>query len=584
MATYSPFWHKHYKDIGFCCTFQPLTESPVEDTPNKPHVDYYIDLEWMREKKMKWIGTNRNIEVAWIDPYGMVYVFNDLKRNERGKEWERTHGKLKLDGSNEVRQYADDPIDHYEWELKILKTCGFCHNRLPERTPEEKEKKGGEGGGPPVVDEEGLEALMSGDNSEYTDVTEDGDVTFSDQVTDSDEVLSSASEDDDDDDSPPQNDDDGDDEKEEDDKDEKPKDEKEEDDEEKKEEEKKEEEKKKEEKKKEEKLKEEKPPQKTKVAPPLLKNPVLNAKKVLENKKVLDNKLVTNTPFKNQKPEEEAHYTSFLPKIPLMQRQELLAYEEFRYFAPPQQKQQPKKKNESNCPPGSGLYIPVIPGTDLKTSEAFKVLMNVAGKYRNFIKVDQSGHVEVPDNPQAEVSDAGYDLLHAIASNSFGKKILFTVADQLEGRDRDTGAPVKYNLYRERSDSYLADVNFSKTPRGDKPRNNAPGTIDLHKLGDAIPVECFDGSVAIPTKSGLYKDSDDGSPRAVFYAKEKTKASLAFHALAENYYRTVENWRFPYAHDLAILWARKLSPNHPAFSLFPGKGVAIKLKDLNLFR
>lgn len=152
MPYLSTFWKKHYKDVGFCCTYQPLEESPIMNIPGyeNKYVVSFIDLEWMSSKQMKWIGWDKFGYIVWSTPQGMLYGFSDLKRNEAGKKFEKDHGKLPfvnpgvpfgkpIDDGGIKLIGADDSF--YEKELRILKDCGFCHDHKPMPTHEEKDGK-----------------------------------------------------------------------------------------------------------------------------------------------------------------------------------------------------------------------------------------------------------------------------------------------------------------------------------------------------------------------------------------------------------------------------------------------------------
>jgi hypothetical protein len=186
MPSFSPFWKLHYKDIGNCCTFQPLEDSPVDNIDGNEHVDAFIDKQWMRDKKLKWIGTDRSGEAAWIDPQGMMYNLRDLKRNEKGEKYEQDGNKLELIDHSSIRQYSDEKIDHYKWELEVQKECGFCNDHKERPKPEEREKGEGGGGDTTVVDEDSWQSIAKGDISDYDMVTEVNDVTFTGYVTDTD--------------------------------------------------------------------------------------------------------------------------------------------------------------------------------------------------------------------------------------------------------------------------------------------------------------------------------------------------------------------------------------------------------------
>lgn len=241
----------------------------------------------------------------------------------------------------------------------------------------------------------------------------------------------------------------------------------------------------------------------------------------------------------------------------------------------------PKKK----CPEKGGLYIPEGKGQD---SDEMRVLRQVAGKFGAELDVDKDGRILIEYHFEHDLKrDPGFKLIHDIVFNPKGLKILFTVASFLEGRDRKTGRPVRYLIHDPRHTfeknlpnghfkivNSSQDMNFSKTSRGEADRlASIANEVDPQKWdeSDALPIECFDGSVAIPANTeGLkdvgYKYIDDNSAGDF---PTKSQASLAFHALAENYIRT-NGAEFRTAHAQAIELAKMLPEKHPAFSKFPG--------------
>jgi hypothetical protein len=114
-------------------------------------------------------------------------------------------------------------------------------------------------------------------------------------------------------------------------------------------------------------------------------------------------------------------------------------------------------------------------------------------------------------------------------------------------------------------------MNFSITPRKDLPGNNAQGTIEKWNKANALPIEGFQGSVAIPRDSSMFKDVFSKDKNLATQANNKSLASLAFHALAENYYRTFAGLSLPVSHEAAIQLGKALPKNHPAYSKFPGQ-------------
>jgi len=237
----------------------------------------------------------------------------------------------------------------------------------------------------------------------------------------------------------------------------------------------------------------------------------------------------------------------------------------------------PKKK----CPEKGGLYIPEGKGQD---SDEMRVLRQVAGKFGAELDVDKDGRILIEYHFEHDLKrDPGFKLIHDIVFNPKGLKILFTVASFLEGRDRKTGIALKYYIYDPNSNninrSLLPDMNFSTKSRGELDRQKQLSLGVRQENWDkanALPVECFDGSVAIPKNVTGKKDTTSLDPQIIKDAPDKSQASLAFHALAENFIRTggytlsAEGEDFERAHELAKELARKLPREHPAFSFYPG--------------
>jgi hypothetical protein len=244
----------------------------------------------------------------------------------------------------------------------------------------------------------------------------------------------------------------------------------------------------------------------------------------------------------------------------------------------------PKKK----CPEKGGLYIPEGKGQD---SDEMRVLRQVAGKFGAELDVDKDGRILIEYHFEHDLKqDPGFRLIHDIVFNPKGLKILFTVAGFLDGRDRKTGRPVKYNIYdpdsnntsnkpNENNKSLLPDMNFSVISRGerDKEKHLKEGRPEsTWDKADALPIICFDGSVAIPKNVKGKKDTNSRDPKIIESAPNKSQASLAFHALAENFIRTGgynvggDGVEFQEAHEYAKELARRLRSDHPAYSIYPG--------------
>jgi hypothetical protein len=138
MPNFSFFWKKHYSDIGNCCMTKPLDETTVPGT-NGSRLVSYIDVTWMSDIKLKWIGWDKGGDFAWITPDGMIYRFTDLKRNERGMKYEKEVQKLELWSGG---WGTDGPPENlYEWELSVQENCGFCKSTPGGKKGEKEEKE-----------------------------------------------------------------------------------------------------------------------------------------------------------------------------------------------------------------------------------------------------------------------------------------------------------------------------------------------------------------------------------------------------------------------------------------------------------
>lgn len=129
MAYPSLFWAINYKKLRTCCTFEPLKVQAY--ITGSDLVINFIDTDWMMQKKMKWIGFDKQGYKAWITPDGTIYRFKDLERNEAGKQAEKEYGeKIELPNDGEsTKGMAEDMLQGnnlYKWQLKMQASCAFC--------------------------------------------------------------------------------------------------------------------------------------------------------------------------------------------------------------------------------------------------------------------------------------------------------------------------------------------------------------------------------------------------------------------------------------------------------------------------
>ncbi len=185
MAYFSFFWKKHYSDIGNCCMTKPLDETTVPGT-NGSRLVSYIDVSWMSDIKLKWIGWDKGGDFAWITPDGMIYRFTDLKRNERGIKYEKEVQKLELWSGG---WGTDGPPENlYEWELSVQENCGFCKS-TPGGKKGEKEEKEDETGDKESDKDSGVnvrdwkEFADSKPEDENNDITRTSETTNTEHVT-----------------------------------------------------------------------------------------------------------------------------------------------------------------------------------------------------------------------------------------------------------------------------------------------------------------------------------------------------------------------------------------------------------------
>ncbi len=185
MAYFSFFWKKHYDDIGNCCMTKPLDETTVPGT-NGSRLVSYIDVSWMSDIKLKWIGWDKGGDFAWITPDGMIYRFTDLKRNERGMKYEKEVQKLELWSGG---WGTDGPPENlYEWELSVQENCGFCKS-TPGGKKGEKEEKEDETGDKESDKDSGVnvrdwkEFADSKPEDENNDITRTSETTNTEHVT-----------------------------------------------------------------------------------------------------------------------------------------------------------------------------------------------------------------------------------------------------------------------------------------------------------------------------------------------------------------------------------------------------------------
>lgn len=198
MSYFSPFWYKHYKGIGTCCITYPMEKDTVLDTMGKKLVSF-IDVGWMFNEKLKWIGHDWDGYFAWITPNGMILRFKDLKRNEAGEKYEKEVRKLEIygDGFGHDPQFSNKH-DFYMWEYESQINCDFCPKDASgkkgkgKNEEEEDEEEKNEDGGTVNDDKKDEWKKYTTDNTDEEkkrnnaiDTTDDEDTTYTKHITNS---------------------------------------------------------------------------------------------------------------------------------------------------------------------------------------------------------------------------------------------------------------------------------------------------------------------------------------------------------------------------------------------------------------
>lgn len=193
MPNFSFFWRKHYNEIGNCCMTYPLEglrhidpdhAKAAEKYRDKQLVRDYIDIGWMYQKGLKWIGWDIQGWLAWTDPNGMLYRIKDLKRNEDGVAFEKEVNEVKSEQKPRTHMGNPSAQELYRYERDVQKECGFCPgDRRGSADPEVDKELGMDA--KPKEEEIDLDDLMKGEISPfvpqdgYSPVTNDEEVTAS---------------------------------------------------------------------------------------------------------------------------------------------------------------------------------------------------------------------------------------------------------------------------------------------------------------------------------------------------------------------------------------------------------------------
>ncbi len=111
----------------------PLEREPVTYHNHIPEgflhtkLTRFIDVGWMRKKKLKWIGWDDEGWIAWSSPDGMLYRLRDLKRTEDGEQYEKEVGEeLKIEGDGDEKPVYQSVKQFYTHEMNVQKECGYC--------------------------------------------------------------------------------------------------------------------------------------------------------------------------------------------------------------------------------------------------------------------------------------------------------------------------------------------------------------------------------------------------------------------------------------------------------------------------
>jgi hypothetical protein len=371
----------------------------------------------------------------------MMYNLKDLKRNERGIKYEKEEKKLELIDHSDIRQYSDKKMDHYEWELKIQKDCGFCHDHREDPKPDKEDKEHG-GGTKENLDDDSWQNIAKGDTSDYDMVNETNDTTYSDHITDSDNVIDTGNDSDQKNDGDNNNDDEDangqtkmpDDKIEEKDdippvpykppvplptEDETPP----------------------------------PPPPRPRVVPPMNENPVLMSKKL-----VTDNSRATKTLFKM--PKEEEHYYS--PIVPFEKRK-------FRYLVQPEEEfefQIPQEKQDNSQTPKSNSSRETIESIIRKiNSQKIGYKMSSSDLIEKFPELSTAKLIlknleKVNGGIKVNFTFAGKLLKEIVPNLSIADGAVFKIKDVIINQDKSSA------LHVENSHSKLYNTPLSVYIRG----------------------------------------------------------------------------------------------------------------------
>lgn len=228
----------------------------------------------------------------------------------------------------------------------------------------------------------------------------------------------------------------------------------------------------------------------------------------------------------------------------------------------------------------------------LALSDLNEVFGNV--KYQHLMQMNTtSGEITFDINKvPANERNGGMQLIYNMCRSE--KIYAYEVNTKIDGIDRETGQSNSITLRKWAGDQKnpKAATNLSMTSRGEADKNKYFGvagrnaeTEERYNQYDALPkYKTKDGrqvdgvSVLSPFTENYYgvaTEDPGGRSNEYTYLEKKSRGSLAFHELAENYYRTESGLEFEDSHQKAISDEKSLPKEHPAKSGTPGESKII---------
>ncbi len=231
----------------------------------------------------------------------------------------------------------------------------------------------------------------------------------------------------------------------------------------------------------------------------------------------------------------------------------------------------PDDKGTNNSNNNGGFYI----GGDINQAEA-DVTGQLPTDLQNRVSFDEDGSVNFDASglSQTQLNDPGVQLLINLTTS--GCTYLYTVTDRVTvsevGVNYDDGKEQGGQIKDVDVLGHHGIVNASKTPAGPEPSNGTTGAVnsDIKQVYHpyyTIPFGSkYDGIVAI-SGNKKFDEIDTKNPGST--PTLKSRVSVVFHELKENYYRVSGNG-YTISHNLAIADQMKFLANDARRSRFPG--------------